>query len=161
MKSIPTKILLNKIIKHQIDFNNDKIKLYIVDRRLELNNKLSYKYEIQPYIIYEQDIKLHYIENIDDVIYVKYYDALIEYDCSLYETFGNLAIYNETTNCIMSLIEMDQNLFDNHKPVKEHMVKKFYQAIFKEKSANIKTIEIRNIVFVFSNILTDMDFEGA
>jgi len=105
-------IYIKKLIANEIDFENDLLKLYIVDRKLKLNKKLSYKQDIVNHILYSKQLKDVNVYHDKHEIIITYGCICIEFDLYKYPTLGNVVICNETkNNFIMMMTNIDENNF--------------------------------------------------
>ena len=109
--TIIPKIYIDKIYQGDIDFLNDELSLYVTDRKFNLNKFLKYKKEIKKYILYSEKIYTPVIIDKNDEYSIKYDDVHVRFDSYKYSTFGNLVVYNESRNYIMSMMLLNENIF--------------------------------------------------
>jgi len=141
--TIMPKIYIDKICQDDINFENDELYLYVVDRKLHLNKFLKYKKEIKDYVLYSKRLFLPVITDDGEEYYVEYDDVEIKYDSYKYPTFGNIVIYNESRNYIMSMMLLDEEIFLG------------YEAdwLDKVRNSHIKTFTAQDICFRISKCL--------
>lgn len=149
-----TKSFINALVDKNIDFANDKIWLYIVDRKLNLHNKLTIKSDISKYILYQKQLLLETITNEYGNINISYKLTNIKYNNQKHPSLGNVIIYNETINCVMSYYEIDKEEIESIKlPC---LLERFMDFLGDFPPAHISTVWIPNIKYSFSKDIYDL-----
>jgi len=164
MKQIMTYNCMKNIIRHKLNFNEDNIWLYIVDRKLNLNKNLSNKSNISQHIIYQTELSLKNIIEEDDKLYITFNPTSIKYNSYKYPTLGNLIIYNETIDCIMSFYELKQDMFPENEQ-EDSLLKKGIDSvidfIYDNEPKYAQTAYIGNIKYIFDNIFNEIDLDES